>query len=552
MHVSTMMFLFQCRITMKILVLAVIIAAAAAHNERSLGDFLASATKGTKLGAAFEVIDAFGKVSKLIEDLKHIAPTAHTALTDSIKDIKGSIKSIVSHLARDVVSGLKKRGLADFLASATKGTKLGAAFDVINAFGKVSKFIKDLKNIAPAAHKALTGSIKDIKDSMNTITSKLTGEIESNLGKRGLSDFLASATKGTKLGAAFDVINAFGKISKFIKDLKNIAPAAHKALTGSIKAIKDSMNNITSKLTGEIESNLGKRGLADFLASATKGTKLGAAFDIISAFGKVSKFIKDLKNIAPAAHKALTGSIKAIKDSMNNITSKLTGEIESNLGKRGLADFLASATKGTKLGAAFDVINAFGKISKFIKDLKNIAPAAHKALTGSIKAIKDSMNNITSKLTGEIESNLGKRGLADFLASATKGTKLGAAFDVINAFGKISKFIKDLKNIAPAAHKALTGSIKAIKDSMNNITSKLTGEIESNLGRRSLSDLLASVTKGTSLGKAFDIISAFSKVSKLISDVKHIAPAAHAALTDSIKEVKGAMSNIVSQLVHAL
>ena len=77
-------------------------------------------------------------------------------------------------------------------------------------------------------------------------------------------------------------------------------------------------------------------------------------------------------------------------------------------GKRGLADFLASATKGTKLGAAFDVINAFGKVSKFIKDLKNIAPAAHKALTNSIKDIKNSMNNITSKLTGEIESNLGK------------------------------------------------------------------------------------------------------------------------------------------------
>ena len=71
----------------------------------------------------------------------------------------------------------------DILGSVTKGTKLGTAFKVIDAFGKVSKFIDDLKNLAPMVHQALNGSISDIKGSMNEIISQITNSLSGGTSK---------------------------------------------------------------------------------------------------------------------------------------------------------------------------------------------------------------------------------------------------------------------------------------------------------------------------------------------------------------------------------
>ncbi|XP_048257427.1 uncharacterized protein LOC124117086 [Haliotis rufescens] len=539
-------------------------------SRRGLMDFLSSATNGTELGTAFKVINAFGKVSQFIDDLKNLAPDAHKALNSSISDIKGSMNGIISEITSSLMSGgaqKSRRGLMDFLSGATNGTELGTAFKVINAFGKVSQFIDDLKNLAPDAHKALNSSISDIKGSMNGIISEITSSLMSGgaqKSRRGLMDFLSGATNGTELGTAFKVINAFGKVSQFIDDLKNLAPDAHKALNSSISDIKGSMNGIISEITSSLMSGgaqKSRRGLMDFLSGATNGTELGTAFKVINAFGKVSQFIDDLKNLAPDAHKALNSSISDIKGSMNGIISEITSSLMSGgaqKSRRGLMDLLSGATNGTELGTAFKVINAFGKVSQFIDDLKNLAPDAHKALNSSISDIKGSMNGIISEITSSLMSGgaqKSRRGLMDFLSGATNGTELGTAFKVINAFGKVSQFIDDLKNLAPDAHKALNSSISDIKGSMNGIISEITSSLMSGgaqKSRRGVLDFLSQATSNTKLGAAFKFIDAFGKVNKFIDDVKNLAPETNQALSSSITDIKDSFNSIISDFVNSV
>ncbi|ESP03543.1 hypothetical protein LOTGIDRAFT_237655 [Lottia gigantea] len=307
---------------------------------------------------------------------------------------------------------VQERGLLDSLTGLTDGTKLGSAMKVLDAFSKVSTLISDLKNIAPEAHKALSGSIDEIKNSMGSIVTGITSALEGqtkSVKTRGLLDSLTGLTDGTKLGSAMKVLDAFSKVSTLISDLKNIAPEAHKALSGSIDEIKNSMGSIVTGITSALEGqtkSVKTRGLLDSLTGLTDGTKLGSAMKVLDAFSKVSTLISDLKNIAPEAHKALSGSIDEIKNSMGSIVTGITSALEGqtkSVKTRGLLDSLTGLTDGTKLGSAMKVLDAFSKVSTLISDLKNIAPEAHKALSGSIDEIKNSMGSIVTDITKAIK-----------------------------------------------------------------------------------------------------------------------------------------------------
>ncbi|KAK6176501.1 hypothetical protein SNE40_014773 [Patella caerulea] len=564
---------------MRLIILAACVCmavSAPAVQERGLLDSLTSLTSGTGIGSALKVIDAFGKVSQLISDLKNIAPEAHKALNSSITDIKNSMGNIVTDITKAIEGGSTKsvqtRGLLDSLSSLTSGTGIGSALKVIDAFGKVSQLISDLKNIAPEAHKALNSSIEDIKNSMGNIVTDITKSIEGGATKsvqrRFLLDTIANMTSGSGIGSAFKVLDAFSKVSQLITDLKKIVPVANQALNNSVEAIRNSIPGIVGEITKAIQHASNKtvqtRGLLDSLSSLTSGTGIGSALKVIDAFGKVSQLISDLKNIAPEAHKALNSSIADIKNSMGNIVTDITKAIEGGTTKsvqtRGLLDSLSSLTSGTGIGSALKVIDAFGKVSQLISDLKNIAPEAHKALNSSIADIKNSMGNIVTDITKAIEGGTTKsvqrRFLLDTIANITTGTGIGSAFKVLDAFGKVSQLITDLKNIGPVANQALNNSVEAIRNTIPGIVDEIVKSIQKATNKtvqtRGLLDSLSSLTSGTGIGSALKVIDAFGKVSQLISDLKNIAPEAHKALNSSIADIKNSMGNIVTDITKAI
>ncbi|XP_055958109.1 uncharacterized protein LOC126828323 isoform X1 [Patella vulgata] len=564
---------------MRLIILAACVCmavSAPAVQERGLLDSLTSLTSGTGIGSALKVIDAFGKVSQLISDLKNIAPEAHKALNSSIADIKNSMGNIVTDITKAIESGTTKsvqtRGLLDSLTSLTSGTGIGSALKVIDAFGKVSQLISDLKNIAPEAHKALNSTIEDIKNSMGNIVTDITKSIEGGATKsvqrRFLLDTIANLTSGSGIGSAFKVLDAFSKVSQLITDLKKIVPVANQALNNSVEAIRNSIPGIVGEITKAIQHASNKtvqtRGLLDSLSSLTSGTGIGSALKVIDAFGKVSQLISDLKNIAPEAHKALNSSIADIKNSMGNIVTDITKAIEGGATKsvqtRGLLDSLSSLTSGTGIGSALKVIDAFGKVSQLISDLKNIAPEAHKALNSSIADIKNSMGSIVTDITKAIEGgttqSVQRRFLLDTIANLTTGTGIGSAFKVLDAFGKVSQLITDLKNIGPVANQALNNSVEAIRNTIPGIVGEIVKSIQKATNKtvqtRGLLDSLTSLTSGTGIGSALKVIDAFGKVSQLISDLKNIAPEAHKALNSSIADIKNSMGNIVTDITKAI
>ncbi|XP_050413969.1 uncharacterized protein LOC126828323 isoform X2 [Patella vulgata] len=330
---------------MRLIILAACVCmavSAPAVQERGLLDSLTSLTSGTGIGSALKVIDAFGKVSQLISDLKNIAPEAHKALNSSIADIKNSMGNIVTDITKAIESGttksVQRRFLLDTIANLTTGTGIGSAFKVLDAFGKVSQLITDLKNIGPVANQALNNSVEAIRNTIPGIVGEIVKSIQKATNKtvqtRGLLDSLTSLTSGTGIGSALKVIDAFGKVSQLISDLKNIAPEAHKALNSSIADIKNSMGNIVTDITKAIEGGATKsvqtRGLLDSLTTMTDGTKLGSAMKVIDVFSKVSQLITDLKNIAPEAHQALNGSIEDIKNSFGHIVTDIAKTIDGN------------------------------------------------------------------------------------------------------------------------------------------------------------------------------------------------------------------------------
>lgn len=73
-----------------------------------------------------------------------------------------------------------------------------------------------------------------------------------------------------------------------------------------------------------------KRSILDTLASLTKNSgSLGTILKIMDVFGKVGKFIDDVKKFAPKVHDALKDSVAAIKSGINSVVSSLASNFES-------------------------------------------------------------------------------------------------------------------------------------------------------------------------------------------------------------------------------
>merc|ERR1711894_774641 len=235
-----------------------------------------------------------------------------------------------------------KRGLLDTLTQMTSGTKIGTAMKVMDTFNQIGQFLNDLKTLAPDAHKALEGSINNLKSSMTDIVSDLSGSkgattitaAPATKSARSLLDTLTDLTGGTKIGTAMKVVDTFNKIGQFLNDLKTMAPDAHNALQGSIDNLKSSMTDIIgdfsgSKTTAQTTTASPKRGLLDTMTQLTDGTKVGTALKILNAFNQVGDFMNDLKNLDPQTHQKLQGEIDGIKSGMSGIISNIAGMMES-------------------------------------------------------------------------------------------------------------------------------------------------------------------------------------------------------------------------------
>ncbi|XP_064606786.1 uncharacterized protein LOC135471470 [Liolophura sinensis] len=537
---------------------------------RGLLDSLSSLTQGTKLGTAFKVIDAVGKVGSFFDQLKQLAPEVHQAFNSSISEISSSLNDLVNHFASQIetpTSNKQARGLLDSLSSLTQGTKLGTAFKVIDAVGKIGSFFDQLKQLAPEVHQAFNSSISEISSSLNDLVNHFASQIETpttSKQTRGLLDSLSSLTQGTKLGTAFKVIDAVGKVGSFFDQLKQLAPEVHQALNSSISEISSSLNDLVDHFASQIEtpaSNKQARGLLDSLSSLTQGTKLGTAFKVIDAVGKIGSFFDQLKQLAPEVHQAFNSSISEISSSLNDLVNHFASQIETpttSKQTRGLLDSLSSLTQGTKLGTAFKVIDAVGKIGSFFDQLKQLAPEVHQALNSSISEISSSLNDLVNHFASQIEtpaSNKQARGLLDSLSSLTQGTKLGTAFKVIDAVGKIGSFFDQLKQLAPEVHQAFNSSISEISSSLNDLVNHFASQIETpttSKQTRGLLDSLSSLTQGTKLGTAFKVIDAVGKVGSFFDQLKQLAPEVHQAFNSSISEISSSLNDLVDHFASQI
>jgi HAMP domain-containing protein/signal transduction histidine kinase/DNA-binding response OmpR family regulator len=408
-------------------------------------------------------------------DVKDVAGTWKD-LTDSVNSMAGNLTGQVRNIA-DVTKAVAAGDLSKKITVDVKGEILELKNTVNTMVDQLSSFASEVTRVArevgtegklggQAEVKGVSGTWKDLTDSVNSMAGNLTGQVRNiadvtkAVAAGDLSKKITVDVKGEILelkdtiNAMVDQLNSFAaEVTRVAREVGTEGKLGGQAdvpgVAGTWKDLTDSVNFMASNLTAQV------RNIADVTTAIANGDlsrkiTVDVAGEILELKDTINTMVDQLSSFASevtrvarevgsegklggqADVKGVAGTWKDLTDSVNSMAGNLTGQVRNiadvtkAVAAGDLSRKITVDVKGEILELKDTVNTMVDQLNSFAAEVTRVArevgtegklggQAKVEGVSGTWKDLTDSVNMMANNLTSQV------RGIAKVVTSVANG-----------------------------------------------------------------------------------------------------------------------------------
>jgi HAMP domain-containing protein/signal transduction histidine kinase/DNA-binding response OmpR family regulator len=397
-------------------------------------------------------------------------------LTDSVNSMAGNLTGQVRNIA-DVTTAVARGDLSRKITVDVKGEILELKNTINTMVDQLSSFASEVTRVArevgtegrlggQADVQGVSGTWKDLTDSVNSMASNLTGqvrniaEVTTAVAKGDLSKKITVDVKGEILELKNTVNTMVDQLSSFAAEVTRVArevgtegrlggQAQVRGVAGTWKDLTDSVNYMASNLTGqvrniaEVTTAVAKGDLSKKITVDVKGEILELKNTINTMVDQLRSFAAEVTRVArevgtegklggQAVVEGVSGTWKDLTDSVNSMAGNLTDQV------RGIAKVVTAVANGDlkqkltveakgEIAALADTINSMIEtLATFAEQVTGVArevgvegqlggQAKVPGASGTWKGLTENVNQLAENLTTQV------RAIAEVATAVTQG-----------------------------------------------------------------------------------------------------------------------------------
>ncbi len=408
-------------------------------------------------------------------DVRDVAGTWKD-LTDSVNYMAGNITGQVRNIA-DVTKAVAKGDLSKKITADVKGEMLELKNTINTMVDQLSSFADEVTRVAKevgtegklggqAKVEGVSGTWKDLTDSVNFMAGNLTGqvrniaEVTTAVAKGDLSKKITADVKGEMLELKNTINTMVDQLSSFADEVTRVAKevgtegklggqAQVKGVSGTWKDLTDNVNSMAGNLTGQVRNiadvtkAVAKGDLSKKITADVKGEMLELKNTINTMVDQLRSFADEVTRVArevgtdgklggQAKVEGVSGTWKDLTDSVNFMAGNLTGqvrniaEVTTAVAKGDLSQKITVDVKGEMLELKNTINTMVDQLRSFAAEVTRVArevgtegklggQADVRDVAGTWKDLTDSVNFMAGNLTGQV------RNIAQVTTAVAKG-----------------------------------------------------------------------------------------------------------------------------------
>jgi len=421
-------------------------------------------------------------------------------LTDNVNLMASNLTSQVRHIAA-VTTAVANGDLAKKITVDVRGELLELKDTINKMVEQLRSFASEVTRVArevgtegklggQAKVEGVSGTWKDLTDSVNSMASNLTSQVRNiaavttAVANGDLSKKITVRVKGEILELKNVINTMVDQLSSFASEVTRVArevgtegklggQAAVEGVAGTWKDLTDSVNSMASNLTAQVRNianvttAVAKGDLSKKITVDVRGEILELKDTINTMVDQLRSFAAEVTRVArevgtegklggQADVKGVAGTWKDLTDSVNFMASNLTAQVRNiaavttavatgDLGKKITVD-----VKGEILELKDTVNTMVDQLSSFADEVTRVArevgmegklggQAVVKGVSGTWKDLTDNVNFMASNLTDQV------RGIAKVVTAVAKGDLKRKLF--LEAKGEIAELAETINNM---------------------------------------------------------------------------------------------------------
>jgi signal transduction histidine kinase/HAMP domain-containing protein len=397
-------------------------------------------------------------------------------LTDSVNYMAGNLTGQVRNIA-DVTTAVARGDLSRKITVDVKGEILELKNTINTMVDQLSSFASEVTRVArevgtegrlggQADVQGVSGTWKDLTDSVNSMASNLTGqvrniaEVTTAVAKGDLSKKITVDVKGEILELKNTINTMVDQLGSFASEVTRVArevgtegrlggQAQVRGVAGTWKDLTDSVNSMAGNLTGQV------RNIADVTTAVAKGDlskkiTVDVKGEILELKNTINTMVDQLRSFAAevtrvarevgtegklggqAVVEGVSGTWKDLTDSVNSMAGNLTDQV------RGIAKVVTAVADGDlkqkltveakgEIAALADTINSMiDTLATFAEQVTGVArevgvegqlggQAKVPGASGTWKGLTENVNQLAENLTTQV------RAIAEVATAVTQG-----------------------------------------------------------------------------------------------------------------------------------
>ena len=397
-------------------------------------------------------------------------------LTDSVNSMAGNLTSQVRNIA-EVTTAVANGDLSRKITVDVKGEILelkdtvNAMVDQLNSFAaEVTRVAREVgtegKLGGQARVEGVSGTWKDLTDSVNSMAGNLTGQVRNiadvttAVANGDLSKKITVDVKGEILELKDTINTMVDQLSSFASEVTRVArevgtegklggQAEVKGVAGTWKDLTDSVNFMASNLTSQVRNiadvttAVANGDLSKKITVDVKGEILELKNTVNTMVDQLNSFAAEVTRVArevgtegklggQAEVRGVAGTWKDLTDSVNSMAGNLTGQVRNiadvtkAVAAGDLSKKITVDVKGEILELKNTVNTMVDQLSSFASEVTRVArevgtegklggQAEVRDVAGTWKDLTDSVNSMAGNLTGQV------RNIADVTKAVAAG-----------------------------------------------------------------------------------------------------------------------------------
>ena len=408
-------------------------------------------------------------------DVKGVAGTWKD-LTDSVNFMASNLTGQVRNIA-DVTTAVAKGDLSKKITVDVKGEILKLKNTINTMVDQLSSFAAEVTRVArevgtegklggQAQVEGVSGTWKDLTDSVNFMASNLTGQVRNiadvttAVATGNLSKKITVDVKGEILELKNTINTMVDQLSSFASEVTRVArevgtegklggQARVEGVSGTWKDLTDSVNSMAGNLTAQVRNiaqvttAVANGDLSKKITVDVKGEILELKNTINTMVDQLSSFASEVTRVArevgtegrlggQADVKGVAGTWKDLTDSVNFMASNLTGQV------RNIADVTTAVASGDlskkiTVDVKGEILELKNTVNTMVDQLRSFAAevtrvarevgtegrlggqADVQGVAGTWKDLTDSVNSMAGNLTAQV------RNIADVTKAVANG-----------------------------------------------------------------------------------------------------------------------------------